>query len=374
MNELILSGLTSVRRWLRDPLFVLLVLIPSVTALVYEGFIASDVYIAEATFVVHNEDPRAPGKFAAMLAGVGLPSADETASAVEAYVQSREALTVLNRDLRYGDAMASGSVDALSRFGLLPWRRGFEYLLLYYRDRIAFAEGGSPNVLTLSVRAYDPNQTLAVAKRLVDLADAKVNALDRAVRDEVVQFAETDLTDAHRLSEAADEALAAARAGRGVYDPDRQIVQPLAVVGKLEEELASARTLLGSIERIAPKNPQVGVLRHQIEGLEAQLAHERASVAGAKGSLASLAQTLDALNVEHLAAAHVVGAAIESLTAARADARRRRIYLEHIADPIRPDVPLEPHRLRGVFATVGLGLLFWSVIRLLVSAVREHRH
>ena len=374
MNGTAMGGIERLRRWLADPLFVLLVLLPGLLGVVYEGVIASDVYIAEATFVVHNEDPHAPGRFSGLLAGVGLPPADETSSAVVAFVQSREALKVLDQDLGYGRAMASTSVDPLSRFGVLAWRRGFEYLLLYYRERIAFAEGGAANVLTLTVRAYEPGQTLSIASRLVDLAEAKVNALDRSVRDDVVHFAETDLADAHRLSLEADKVLAQARAGRGVYDPDRQVAVPLTVLGKLEEELASARTLLGSLEQIAPKNPQVEVLHRQVEGLETQLARERRSVAGPDGSLSNLAETLDALNVEHVAAAHVVGAAIQSLTVARADARRRRIYLERIADPIRPDVALEPYRLRGVLATLGLGLLLWAVIRLLVSAVREHQH
>ena len=360
--------------WLRDPLCLLLVLVPSTVAVIYETWMASDVYIAEATFVVHSEDPRAPGKLSALLAGVGLPPADETASAVEAYVRSREALGVLNRDIGYGAAVAAASVDPGSRFGLWPWRRGFEYLLPYYRDRIEFSEGGSPNVLTLSVRAFDPDMALAVAQRLVDLADQKVNALDRAVRDEVVTFATSDLADAQRQSAAADAALARARADHGVYDPDRQVVVPLTVLGKLEEEVASARTLLGSLERMAPKNPQVPVLRRQIEGLEAQLRRERDSVAGAQGSFAGLAQSLDVMQVEHVAAAHVVASAVESLTVAKAEARRRRIYLERISDPIRPDAALEPHRLRSVLATLGLGLLLFGMIRLLVSAVREHRH
>lgn len=374
MNSLATLIVSTVRRRLRDPLFLVLVVLPTAVVLGYETWIASDVYIAEATFVVHSEDPHAPGRLSALLAGVGLPPADETASAVEAYIKSRDALTALNHDLHYADSVSSSNVDVASRFGALPWRRGFEYLLLYYRERIEFSEGGSPNVINLAVRAYTPDDALGIARRLVDLADAKVNALDRAVRDEAVQFAEADLDEARRQSLAADTELASARASRSMYDPDRQAIVSMSIVGKLEEELNSAKALLQSLEKMAPANPQVPVLRQQIEGLESQLSQQRIGLAGSPLSMAAMAQSLDALAVEHLAAARVVASAVDSLTTARADARRRRIYLERISDPVRPDAALEPHRIRTIEATLSIGLLLWGIVRLLVSAVREHQH
>ena len=37
-----------------------------------------------------------------------------------------------------------------------------------------------------------------------------------------------------------------------------------------------------------------------------------------------------------------------------------------------PDEAAEPRRLRGIFATLVLGLVIWGILKLLVAGVREH--
>jgi capsular polysaccharide transport system permease protein len=46
--------------------------------------------------------------------------------------------------------------------------------------------------------------------------------------------------------------------------------------------------------------------------------------------------------------------------------------LERIVQPSRPDTALEPRRVRGVLATLGLGLIVWGVLTMLVAGVKEH--
>ncbi len=67
-----------------------------------------------------------------------------------------------------------------------------------------------------------------------------------------------------------------------------------------------------------------------------------------------------------------LAAAMAALEQARAEALRQQLYIERVAQPKVPDSSLEPDRVRGVLTAFVLGLLFWGIVVLLLSGVREH--
>ncbi|MBZ1351046.1 hypothetical protein KZZ10_10350 [Alcaligenaceae bacterium LF4-65] len=67
-----------------------------------------------------------------------------------------------------------------------------------------------------------------------------------------------------------------------------------------------------------------------------------------------------------------LAAAMAALEQARSEALRQQLYIERVAQPQVPDSSLEPDRVRGILTTFVLGLLFWGIVSLLVSGVREH--
>ena len=78
------------------------------------------------------------------------------------------------------------------------------------------------------------------------------------------------------------------------------------------------------------------------------------------------------LPVEKEFADKQLAAAMAALEQARAEALRQQLYIERVAQPKVPDSSLEPDRVRGVLTTFVLGLLFWGIVSLLISGVREH--
>jgi capsular polysaccharide transport system permease protein len=67
-----------------------------------------------------------------------------------------------------------------------------------------------------------------------------------------------------------------------------------------------------------------------------------------------------------------LAAAMAALEQARSEALRQQLYIERVAQPKVPDSSLEPDRVRGILTTLVLGFLFWGIVSLLVSGVREH--
>jgi capsule polysaccharide export protein KpsE/RkpR len=123
---------------------------------------------------------------------------------------------------------------------------------------------------------------------------------------------------------------------------------------------------------MAPENPQIPILETRIAGLSREIDRQLGFVAGSRRSLSATAVHYQRLQVDRDFADKRLAAAMASLEDARAEARRKQAYVEHIAEPSRPDEALEPRRLRGIFATLVLGLIAWSILTMLLAGVREH--
>jgi capsular polysaccharide transport system permease protein len=49
------------------------------------------------------------------------------------------------------------------------------------------------------------------------------------------------------------------------------------------------------------------------------------------------------------------------------------LYLERIVQPNKPDMALEPRRMRSIFSTFIIGLVAWGILSMLLAGVREHQ-
>jgi len=360
---------------LNDRLFLLCVAVPTICAILYFGFMASDVYVSESSFVVRNQEDRPQNPLDSLLRGTGASPSDSTAAAVQTYILSRDALQVLNSELHLDRIFADGRIDFLSRFARLPWHSGFEYLLLYYRDKVRVTADSSASILSISTRAFSADIAYNINQRLLALTEARINKLNDDARADLIRFASAEVADAEAKEDAANAVLARYRAQRNVMDPEKQSSMQLELVAKLQNELVATRALIAQVERIAPNSPQLPSLRQQALFLEKSIQAETARVVGGPNtSLASKAQDFSRLAVQKEVAGTILAGAIAALEAARSDARRKVVYLQRIAQPSKPDVAMEPHRLRSIIATFLLGLILWGVLSLLVVAVKEHRH
>ena len=91
------SGLARIRAFL-SPIFIATVVIPTALAILYFGFLASDVYISTSNFVVRSPSKSNATSLGMVLSNGSLNGASEESSAVEEYLLSRAALDDANRD------------------------------------------------------------------------------------------------------------------------------------------------------------------------------------------------------------------------------------------------------------------------------------
>ena len=355
-----------------DKLFLLTVILPTFLAIVYFGFLASDVYVSESQFVIRSPDKQSMTGLGVLLKSSGFSSADDEVYAAQDYVRSRDALKALNANGAVARAYGNKNISIFDRFDPLGLSGSFEELYKFYQGKVGVAYDTSSAVATLTVRAFSPDDAYRFNSQLLALAEGLVNRLNTRGRHDMVQFAAREVEDAQSEARNAAVALAAFRNTHGVVDPEAQAKAQLDMISKLQDQLISSRVQLEQLQKMAPENPQVPILTTRISGLQNQIDQQMGRVAGDRRSLSAAAVQYEKLELERELADKRVAAAMTSLQSAEDEAQRKQAYVERIAKPSRPDEAAEPRRLRGIFATLVLGLMAWGILRLLLAGLREH--
>jgi capsular polysaccharide transport system permease protein len=366
------SRLARLKRLRSKWLFLAVVVVPVLLAVLYFGFLASAVYISESKFVVRSpEKPQATG-LGVVLQTAGFTSSNNEIYAAQSYAVSRDALRAINQNGRFESAYSSPDIFVLDRFNPFGFAGSFEDLYEYFGTKVKLLNDTTTSISTLTVRAYTPEEAYRVNQRLLEMSEATVNRLNVRGREDRIRYARNEVADAKAQAQASAVALAAFRNSQGVVDPEKQADVQLQMVSKLQDQLIASRTELAQLQQYAPRNPRIPVMQTQIASIESDIAKEMGKVTGNRGSLAQTAVRYQRLVLENELANKQLTASLGSLEQARNEAQRQQAYVERIVQPSLPDAPMEPKRLRGIFATLALALLAYGILRMLIAGVKEH--
>ncbi|WP_010337048.1 capsular polysaccharide export protein [Sphingobium yanoikuyae] len=355
------------------PTFAIFVIIPTILAAIYFGFIASDVYVSQSHFVVRTEKKEQAFGIDSLITGASRSGASDEIYAVEEYMNSRDALQNLNRDKLVTNAYSRPDISFFNRFGSSFTGASNEELYKYMQSRVTATYDGSKSVTTLRVRAYTPQDAQQINERLLQQGEALVNKLNNRGRNDLIRYAQGEVEEAKERAAQAAEALSDFRNRRGVVDPEKQASVQVQLVSKLQDEMIAAQTQLDELRQFAADNPQVPVLQQRVASIRRQIGQEMGKIAGGQQSLAGKTPGYERLSLQNEFAIKQLSVALASLESAKNEARRQQIYIERIAQPSLPDKAAEPKRLKGILSTFILGLVLYGVFTLLFAGIKEHQ-
>lgn len=354
-------------------LFALTVVAPTFLAIVYYGLIASDVYISESHFVVRSPEKQTSVSLGGLLSSVAggfSKSLDDTHS-VHDYMRSRDAMLEVDKSLPLRTVY--GQSDWFGRFNPFGLDGSNEALLRYYQKKVAVELDSTSSISILNVRAYSAEDAVRMNERLLSLGEALINKLNERGRQDLIEFARKEVNAAEQRSKESAKTLSDYRTLKGVVDPEKQSSIQLQQISKMQDELIATRTQLAQVESLSPDNPQIPALRNRIASIQREILSETNKVAGGNSSLARKAAEFQRLALEREFADKQLASAMASLEQARNDAQRKQLYLERIVQPGRPDMAVEPKRIRSIFSTLILGLIAYGILSMLFAGVREHQ-
>ncbi len=360
--------------WLWGSL-IILVLVPVATGCIYFGVFASGQFVSEMRFAIRGTTVPLLGSDALAASGLGTLAVNSTQDvlAVADYIGSRAMVDDLAEEFDLRAVYSKRGIDWWARF---EPSRPAEALLRYWRDMVQTSVELSSGIITVTVRAFSPDDSVhlatvirrrceIVANQLLDRA--RQDAIDRATAE--VKAAKARLSD----QEAALERFRDARMQIDPMDVARTLGETLT---KLRQDLIRFEVKLNVAKASLDADaPQINLLAANRQALVDQIADLETRITSANLNSPTASAALagyDRLEVEKSLAEQTVALAERQLERAQADARRQHIYFITIQDPTRPQIALAPPRLWWVF-DISIGSLgFWVLATLTLANVRDH--
>lgn len=359
-------------RYRRNAGWLWFVALPTLLAVLYYGLFAADLYASEARYLVRSPSRMQVGGLGSLLQGGGLLPARDDVYTVHDYLLSRDALKSLGEVEDLHAVFGRPEADYPARWPNLLYRDNFEALYRYYDSRVAVTIDSTTGITTLTVKAFRPDDAQRLANQLLALGERLVNKLNERSRQNAVRDAERLVTDAEGNVAGAEAALLAYRNRERLLDPGKTSNAALDSQAKLQSELNGARARLAQLERSAPASPLRDDLKARVDILARQVEEQRGRLAGDAGSLAPKLSEYGQLVLKQEFAGRALTSALASLEAARAEARRQQIYLDHVVEPNLPDRALYPRRLQSILIVFVTCFLAYTIGALLLAGVREH--
>lgn len=353
--------------------FFALVIAPTLIVAVYYGLVASDQYETSADFVVRRSENSSSGADIGQLLGFsfGASSTSSDAYLVQEYLLSHDAVARLQADDNLVDVFRRDGTDWISR---LWWAHPApERLLKYYRQRVSVEQDSTSGIVHLTVHTFRPADSYRIGTQLLKMGEEQINAInERTYKDNVVS-SERELDIASQKLAAVQSRLTTYRRGQSDIDPESTGKAQLAMVTGLTASLVEARARLQAMGgAISHSSPQYQALARQIAAMEAQVSGQSAKIAGPDHSVATRLSDYEELVIQREQIAKVYAAAAVRVEQARAEAKRKQLYLIRVVQPNLAVKSEFPKRGQTVFTVFAALFFAYAIGWLLWAGVKEH--
>ncbi|QEY24489.1 capsule biosynthesis protein [Neisseria animalis] len=357
------------------PLMWATVIVPTLVSTVYFGFIASERFTSQSSFVVRSPKGQSSlNGLGAILQGTGFSRAQDDIYTVQEYMQSRSALESL-RALMPVREFYETKGDIFSRFNGFGLSGEDEAFYQYYRGKVSVRLDSVSGISSLKVMAFDAEEAQKINAALLKQGEKLINQLNARARQDTIRYAEEAVAVAEEQVKKASQNLTDYRISNGVFDLKAQSEVQMSLVSKLQDELIVIQTQLDQVRAVTPENPQIPGLVAREKSLRKEISQQlRAISGGSEGSLTRQAADYQRVFLENELAEKQLAAAMTSLEGAKAEADRQQLYLEVISLPSKPDLALEPKRVYNIVATLIIGLMVYGIVSLLAASIREHKN
>lgn len=352
--------------------FLLLVALPSCLAVTYFAFFAADRYESEARFILRSPGRTISAQLPNILQAAGIARASDDGYIVREFLESRDAMEVLEKHADLKAAYAAGGRDFIWKFPNFFTSRTDEGLYWQYQRMMSADFDSTTGVSILKMQAFTPEAAQQLAAALLEAAEGLVNRLNERAHQDAIKLADAEVERMKARALTAQAALTAFRERERLVDPSQVTLAVLETIAKLSVEVATLSVQIGELEKTTRNSPQITPLRSRRSAIESQIAIERRRLAGDAQAIAPRIAEYERLMLEREFAAKALIAAMTALETARVEAQRQQVYLEKVATPARPDYPTYPWRVVWCLVTLVAGYMVWRMWCILVKDGLKH--
>lgn len=342
---------------------VAFVLVPTFLAGLYYFVFATPMYATHSAFVIQQAESTAMGNLGGFFKGTQFATSQDSIT-VQSYLQSRDAMMRLDKDLGFRAAFSAPGIDPIQR---LDPTATTEDAYGVYEDHVKIAYDPTEGIIKMEVITPDPHLSQSFAERLIQYAEEQVDRLSLRLRETQMKDARNSYEDAERKVQAAQAAVLDLQQKVGVLDPTKETSLVMGQVATFDRELRKKQLELQALlDNAQPNAARVEGTRADIARLKATVADLRAGLTTDQDGSTSLAAVTGQLRIaegELTSRQLMMAQALQQMETARIEANRQTRYLSMGVSPIAPDAATYPR----AFENTVLALLIFSGIYLMLS-------
>ena len=363
-------------------LFLLMVVTPIALSSVYYYQHASPQYVAEAHYIIRGTEKSA-GDMLGMLTGMpGLSASAGESLIAKDYIFSRQFLEESKQNINIRQLFSDPNIDWWSslRPDLVSYllnseeKVSEEDVLDYWQNNIVEINYDSNSgITTLEVTAFKREDSVKIAKEVLDKALKFINSLSNNSRSDSLRLASAELQAAKLTLDDLREKIVKYGDKEQIVIPQQRILADQGIITELRGRLAGLEAELTHLNSfMQPRSPEVRTARAKVTALKRQIRKQKARSKGKRKTVTRVIQKTNTFKSELLFAEQVYLAALGSYRVARLESNRKQQYLDVIVQPQLPDESLKPEKLMSILSVFFTSFMLWGIVSLLFATVKDH--
>ncbi|MGB3313429.1 MAG: capsule biosynthesis protein [Albidovulum sp.] len=338
------------------------VLLPTLLTGYYFFKVATPLYATVSEFIIQQNEAAGAG-FGSMFRGTQFATSQDSI-AVQGYLQSRDAMLRLDRDLDFKTHYSQDFIDPLQR---LDPDATNEAAYKHYKRNVKIGYDPTEGIIKMEVIAADPKISQQFSEALIGYAEQQVDQLSSRLREDQMQGSRQSYEDAEKKVFEAQMRVLGLQEELGILDPVTESSALMGQVSTFEIELQNKRLELQQLlDNTRPNKARVDGVKGDISRLQQLIAGLRSQLTQGGTDTASLAQITGRLRIAEAdleTRQLMLSQALQQLETARIEANRQVRYLESSVSPVAPDEATYPR----AFENTILAFLIFSGIYLMLS-------
>jgi len=337
--------------------------LPTFIAGYYYAYVATPLYASYSQFVIQQNEGGGGASMGGLFSGTSFATSQDSIS-VQSYLQSRDAMLRLDRDLGFKAHFQDENVDAIQRLGA---EDSNEAAYKIYQKNVKISYDPTEGVVKMEVIATDPAEAVAFSSALISYAEEQVDQLTKRLREDQMSGARESYADAESKMLAAQRRVVELQEARGVLSAEAESSLVMGQISTFETELQKERLRLQEMQSNArPNRTKVEVAERNIERLGNLIAELRSELTESENGSSSLARITGELLVAQAdleTRQILLQQALQQVETARIEANKQTRFLALPVKPVQADEATYPR----VFENTMLALLIFSGIYLMAS-------
>lgn len=348
------------------------VMLPTFLAGFYYYRIATPLYATKTEFVIQQAMPQqAAGSSMGGLANTPMANMQDSIT-VQGYLQSRDAMLRLDRDIGFRSIFSDPTIDPIQR--LAPDATNEAAYKIYQRN-VRVSYDPTEGIIRMEVIAPDPEVSVRFADALIGYAEEQVDQLTQRLREDAMKGARESYTEAEAaLLEARQRAVTLQETFK-VLSSEVEVSLITGQIGQLEGQLSVDRLSLAQMEsNTTPNQARMEPLKRRIATLESEIALLRSKLVEEDSSGQSLARVQSELAIAQADAdtrQMMLSQSLQSMETARIEANRQARYISLSVAPVAPDEATYPRAFENTVVAMLIFAGIYLVLSMTAAILRE---